>query len=72
MRYQSLCRWRPFAIVTNLILGALVTTPDILTQVVMALFLQAIYEGAVWYAWHSERKQKKTEKGWTNPDLPLF
>jgi sec-independent protein translocase protein TatC len=63
LHYQTLKRWRPCAIVVNLILGAFLTTPEVLTQVVMALVLQTFYEAAVWNAWYSERKEKKAEKG---------
>jgi sec-independent protein translocase protein TatC len=62
MRYQTLCRWRPYAVVGNLILGAFLTTPEVRTQLLMALFLQAIYESVVWTIWRSEQKEKKAEK----------
>ncbi|MDB6068296.1 MAG: Sec-independent protein translocase protein TatC, partial [Pedosphaera sp.] len=43
------------------ILGALLTTPEVLTQVLMALPLQVLYEVTVWIAWYWERQEKKRE-----------
>ncbi|MGA2554990.1 MAG: hypothetical protein ABSG04_01775 [Verrucomicrobiota bacterium] len=45
-----------------MILGALLTTPEVLTQIVMAVALQLLYEVSVWIAWYWERKEKKAEK----------
>jgi sec-independent protein translocase protein TatC len=60
--------WR-YMIVINLVLGALLTTPEVVTQVLMAVPLYLLYEISVWVAWYWEwrdRKhalaQKKTEE----------
>jgi sec-independent protein translocase protein TatC len=42
-----------------LILGALLTTPEVFTQVVMAIALQLLFEVSVWIAWYWERQEKK-------------
>ncbi|MDB6064798.1 MAG: Sec-independent protein translocase protein TatC, partial [Pedosphaera sp.] len=44
LNYSMLSKGRRYAIVINLILGALLTTPEVLTQVLMALPLQVLYE----------------------------
>ena len=52
--------WRHM-IVINLILGALLTTPEVYTQVVMAVVLYVLYEVSVWIAWYWERKERQRE-----------
>ncbi|PYK62821.1 MAG: hypothetical protein DME21_05115 [Verrucomicrobia bacterium] len=59
--YQKLSAMRRYMVVINLILGALLTTPEVFTQVVMALVLQMLYEISVWIAWYWERREKKKE-----------
>ena len=55
--------WR-YMIVINLILGALLTTPEVLTQVLMAVPLYMLYEITVWIAWYWEwRDRKRALKG---------
>jgi sec-independent protein translocase protein TatC len=46
-------------IVINLVLGAVLTTPEVFTQVLMAIPLQLLYEISVWIAWYWERQEKK-------------
>ena len=59
--YQRLKSMRRYMIVINLIVGALLTTPEVFTQVVMAVVLQILYEISVWIAWYWERQEKKRE-----------
>ena len=59
--YQRLKAMRRYMIVINLIVGALLTTPEVFTQVVMAIVLQILYEISVWIAWYWERQEKKRE-----------
>jgi sec-independent protein translocase protein TatC len=59
LNYSILSKARRYVIVINLILGALLTTPEILTQVLMAVPLQILYEVTVWIAWYWERRDKK-------------
>jgi sec-independent protein translocase protein TatC len=61
--YAKLAAMRRYVIVANLVLGALLTTPEVLTQVVMAVALQILYEASVWIAWYWEWKEKRAEKG---------
>jgi sec-independent protein translocase protein TatC len=58
LNYQRLKSLRRYAIVANLIIAALVTTPEILTQIVAAAALQACYEATVWITRYRERRQK--------------
>jgi sec-independent protein translocase protein TatC len=50
--------WR-YMIVIVLILGAVLTTPEVVTQVLMAVPLYMLYEITVWIAWFWERKERK-------------
>jgi sec-independent protein translocase protein TatC len=49
--------WR-YMIVINLILGALLTTPEVVTQVLMAAPLYGLYEITVWIAWGMEQSDR--------------
>ena len=54
INYRTLrSMWR-YMIVINMVLGALLTTPEVLTQVLMAVPLYLLYEISVWIAWYWE------------------
>ncbi len=57
--YAKLSAMRRYMVVINLVLGALLTTPEIFTQVVMAVVLQVLYEVSVWIAWYWEWREKQ-------------
>jgi sec-independent protein translocase protein TatC len=59
LNYSSLSRARRYVIVINFFLGAMLTTPEIVTQVLMALPLQILYEITIWIAWWWERKERQ-------------
>jgi sec-independent protein translocase protein TatC len=59
LSYSSLASFRRYMIVINLILGALLTTPEVLTQVLMFIPLQLLYEISIWIAWWWERKERR-------------
>jgi len=59
--YKKLSAMRRYMIVINLILGALLTTPEVFTQIMMAIPLQVLYEISVWIAWYWERQEKKRQ-----------
>ena len=61
LSYSTLSKARPYMIVINLILGAVLTTPEVLTQVLMAIPLQVLFEISVWIAWYWERQERKRE-----------
>jgi len=50
--------WR-YMIVIVLALGALLTTPEVVTQVLMAVPLYMLYEVTVWIAWYWDRQEKR-------------
>jgi sec-independent protein translocase protein TatC len=57
--YAKLTAMRRYMVVGNLVLGALLTTPEVFTQVCMAVALQLLFEVSVWIAWYWERKEKQ-------------
>jgi len=59
LSYSILSKARRYVIVINFILGALLTTPEVVTQVLMAVPLQVLFEISVWIAWYWERQDKK-------------
>ena len=59
--YAMLSKARKYMIVINLILGAVLTTPEVITQVIMFLPLQLLFEVSLWIAWYWERRDKKRE-----------
>jgi sec-independent protein translocase protein TatC len=62
LSYAILSKMRRYMIVINLVLGAVLTTPEVLTQVMMAVPLQLLYEASVWIAWYWERRDRKREE----------
>jgi sec-independent protein translocase protein TatC len=59
LNYRTLSKARRYMIVINLILGAVLTTPEIITQIVMFVPLQLLYEITVWIAWYWDQRDKK-------------
>lgn len=59
LSHGTLVKGRRYVIVISFILGALLTTPEIITQVLMALPLLVLYEITIWIAWYWERQEKK-------------
>ena len=60
LSYQTLAKARRYMIVINLFLGAVLTTPEVVTQLLMFVPLQFLYELTVWIAWY-----------WDQPDRSL-
>ena len=56
--YAKLKAMRRYMIVINLILGAFLTTPEVFTQVVMAIVLQVLYEISVLIAWYWDQQDR--------------
>lgn len=50
LNHQKLVRLRPYMIVVNLILGAVLTTPEVVTQIIMFAPLQALCEASIFVA----------------------
>jgi sec-independent protein translocase protein TatC len=61
LSYRSLTVGRPYVIVISFVLGAILTTPEVITQVLMAVPLYVLYEICIWVAWYWERQEKKRE-----------
>src|SRR5579862_2534483 len=61
LNYRILKKARPYVIVIAFVLGAILTTPEVITQVLMAFPLLLLYEISVWVAWYWERQEKKRE-----------
>ena len=57
LNYSMLSKARRYMVVINLVLGAVLTTPEIVTQILMFIPLQFLYEITVWIAWY-----------WAQPD----
>ena len=56
--YSTLAKARRYMIVINLILGAVLTTPEVITQLTMFVPLQFLYEVSVWIAWYWEQPDR--------------
>src|SRR5262252_402182 len=61
LNYRMLKAARRYVIVISFVLGAILTTPEVITQVLMAVPLLLLYEISVWIAWYWERQEKKRE-----------
>ena len=61
LHYHQLAHFRRHVIVGAFILGAILTTPEVITQVAMAVPLCLLYEICIWLAWFWERKQRRME-----------
>jgi sec-independent protein translocase protein TatC len=59
LNYSTLSKARRYMIVINLILGGVLTTPEPITQLVMFVPLQLLYEITVWIAWYWNRQDIK-------------
>jgi sec-independent protein translocase protein TatC len=59
LNYRILAAGRRYVIVISAILGAILTTPEVVTQVLMAVPLYLLYEITVWIAWYWERQEKR-------------
>ena len=53
---DSLRRWRRFAIVLAFFLGMVLTPPDPMSQIIMAVPLCILYELSIWAVWLKERR----------------
>jgi sec-independent protein translocase protein TatC len=64
LSYRTLrSMWR-YMIVINLVLGALLTTPEVITQVLMAGPLYLLYEITVWIAWYWDQPDRAKARRW--------
>ena len=66
--YRMLKAARRYVIVIAFVLGAVLTTPEVITQVLMAIPLLVLYEISVWIAWYWERQEKKRQQAAEAPE----
>jgi len=59
INHRHLAKYRRHAIVASLFLGAILTTPEVLTQVAMAVPLYLLYEICIWIAWYWDWKKRQ-------------
>jgi len=59
LSYTSLRKMWRYMIVIVLVLGGLLTTPEVVTQVMMAGPLYLLYEISVWIAWYWEWRDRR-------------
>lgn len=59
---DQLASFRKYMVVINLILGAVLTTPEVITQIMMAVPLQVLYEISIFLARRMEKKKKQDEE----------
>jgi sec-independent protein translocase protein TatC len=52
---------RRYVIVICFVLGAVLTTPEVITQILMAVPLLLLYEISVWITWYWERQERNRE-----------
>jgi sec-independent protein translocase protein TatC len=62
LNYRILAAARRYVVVISFVLGAILTTPEVITQVLMAIPLLILYEVSVWIAWYWERRDRKREE----------
>ncbi len=62
LNYTMLAKARRYMIVINMVLGAVLTTPEILTQILMFIPLQLLYELSVWIAWYWAQPDRKVAR----------
>jgi len=59
LNYRILSMGRKYMIVINLVLGAVLTTPEVITQIIMFVPLQGLYEISIWVAYYWEKRDAK-------------
>jgi sec-independent protein translocase protein TatC len=53
-------RGRPYAVVAMFALGAILTPPDVVSQILLALPLLLLYESGIWISWLVVRRRRET------------
>jgi sec-independent protein translocase protein TatC len=59
LTHRHLAKYRRHVIILCLILGAVLTTPEPVTQVAMAVPLYLLYEACIWIAWYWDWKKRR-------------
>lgn len=58
LNYRLLSAGRRYVIVISFVMGAVLTTPEVVTQVLMAVPLMVLYEISIWITWYWERQDR--------------
>ena len=58
---QTLRQYRRYAIVIILIIGAIISPPDVLSQIIVSIPLLILYEFSIWIAVFVNRKEEKID-----------
>lgn len=56
---QTLCKSRKMVLLVIFVIAAIVTPPDVVSQITLALPIYALYELGILLSWLAERKKKK-------------
>jgi sec-independent protein translocase protein TatC len=60
--HRQLAHYRRHVVVLSLIIGALLTTPEPVTQIAMAIPLCLLYEICIWVAWYWDWRDRRSGK----------
>jgi sec-independent protein translocase protein TatC len=55
---RALARGRPYAVVAMFALGAVLTPPDVVSQILLAVPLLILYESGIWISWVVVRRRR--------------
>lgn len=58
--HQQLAHYRRHVVVLSLVLGAILTTPEVITQIAMAVPLYILYEISIWIAVYWDWRKRKS------------
>jgi sec-independent protein translocase protein TatC len=61
LTHHQLAHYRRHVVVISLVLGALLTTPEVITQIAMAVPLYLLYEVSIVIAWYWDWKARRAE-----------
>lgn len=59
LTHRDLAKYRRHVCVLSFFLGAVLTTPEVITQVAMAIPLYLLYELCIWIAWYWDWKKRR-------------
>ena len=68
---EGLRKTRKYAVVGILVLAAVVTPPDVITQVILFTVVYLLYEISIWLVIMVERKQEKKFQAETGEDTEV-
>jgi sec-independent protein translocase protein TatC len=54
-------RWRKYAILASVIIGAILTPPDVPSQLIMATVILVLYEASIWIMAIAQKNVKKSD-----------